>query len=83
MLLLCSGLKYAVHVASKDVTCRADVAGSYRAGQVTRSTEFHESRSISDVTPRIDTQILLQMADEELHNLYYKVKGKAYGGMDV
>jgi hypothetical protein len=58
---------------------RTDALGGYqwlplatsgcRAGQVTR-TEFHESRSISDVTPRMDTQLLLKMADEELRKLY-------------
>jgi hypothetical protein len=75
MLLLSSELKCTVQVASKGISCRTDEAGGYRAGQVTR-TELHESRSISDVTPRIDMQLLLKMADEERHNLYCKVKSK-------
>lgn len=75
MLLLSSGLKCTVQVTSKEVSCRTDAAGGYRAGQVTR-TEFHEGRSVSDVTSRIDTQLLLKMADEGLHNLSCKVKVK-------
>jgi hypothetical protein len=48
---------------------RTAAVSGYRAGQVTR-TKFRESRSISDVTPRMYTHLLLKTAVEDFHNSY-------------